>query len=132
MSWGGSMREKDNPRTFRLSGGRSDLWMLLFALVLFIVFAVAPDLGHWIVRAIFIAVALLMFRAILLIRQGPRIERPALPLPGPLLFVLGTLILGMWIWKLVLGFRAGHWIDASIMSMIVAEAGYFLFLVAFR
>ena len=114
----------DEPRSFQLSRGPSDLWILFAALAFGAVLMVAPAAGPWIMRAGLIAAAFLLLQYILSVRRlvlAGAWERSAGSIVGTAI-ALGVLC--FWIWYLARGFLAGTWIDAGIASVLVAEVTY--------
>src|SRR2546423_6867430 len=114
----------DEPRSFQLSRGRSDLSALFFALVFGVVLIAVPKAGPWIMRAMLVAGAVLLLFYIRSVRRlrGMVVWRSSLR--GPFGVLIGLAVLGFWIWYLVRGFAAGKWLDASIASVLVAEFAY--------
>jgi hypothetical protein len=111
----------DEPRSFQLSRGSSDLWMLFAALAYGAVLIIAPAAGLWIMRAGLIAAAALLLRYILSVRRlviAGAWSPSSSSMPGT---VIALGVLGFWIWYLARSFLAGKWIDAGIASILVAE-----------
>jgi hypothetical protein len=97
----------DEPRSFQLLRGSSDLWMLFAALAFGVVLIIAPAAGLWILRAGLIAAAALLLRYILSVRRlviAGAWSPSSSSVPGT---VVALGVLGFWIWYLARGFLAG-------------------------
>jgi hypothetical protein len=114
----------DQPRSFRLSHGRSDLWILLGVFVFGAIVLVIPAAGPWIMRAMLIAAEVLLLVYIGYVRRLREVVIWRSSLGTPIGAVIGLAVLGFWIWYLAKGFLAGKWIDASIASVLIAEFAY--------
>lgn len=114
----------DEPRSFQISRGPSDLWILFAALVFGAVLIIRPAAGPWIMRAGLIVFAFLLLRYVLSVRRlvlAGALDRSSSSIFGTAI-ALG--VLGFWIWYVSRGFLAGKWIDAGLASILVAEVTY--------
>jgi hypothetical protein len=120
-----NMRDlEDHPRSFRLSHGRSDLWILLGVFVFGAIELAIPAAGPWIMRVMLIAAEVLLLVYIGYVRRLREVVIWRSSLGKPIGAVIGLAVLGIWIWYLAKGFLAGKWIDASISSILVSEFAY--------
>src|SRR4051812_10764513 len=114
----------DEPRSFRLSRGPSDVWILFAVIAYGAVILVVPAAGPWIMRTGMVILAFFFGRYLQAVR---RLVHAGAWTPSPSTFVgtvIGLGVLGVWIWYLGRGFLAGKWIDAGIASVLVAERTY--------
>lgn len=122
----------DEPRSFRLSRGPSDLWALPVILGVLLFSIVAPIAYRWMMRTVLVVAAVLFLRYIVSIRR--RLNTGALaPLSESFVETLIKIgVLGVWIWCLSRAFIAGEWLDAGLASILVAEVVYFEWLTSRR
>lgn len=116
----------EEPRSFHLSRGRSDLPTLFFVLLFGVILIVSPKTALWVIRVILVAVAVGLFYFIRLERKlrGVLFRRSS---PwNPFVALLGAAVLGIWIWKVVRVFASGNWIEAAIFSVLIAEFAYLI------
>lgn len=114
----------DEPRSFFLSRGPSDIWLLFVALAVAIIFFAAPAVAPWIMRAAVLVVAITAFnlaRSLRTIALAGQLEKQSI---SPVGTWIAIVVLAIWVWCLVQGFRAGKWIDAGLVSIVVAEFAY--------
>ena len=114
----------DEPRSFQLSRGPSELWILFAAIAFGVVLIIAPAAGPWIMRAGLIVFAFLLLRYILAVRRLSLAGTWEPSSSGILRTWIALGVLGFWIWYLARGFLAGKWIDAGLASILVAEITY--------
>jgi hypothetical protein len=114
----------DEPRSFQLSRGPSELWILFAAIAFGVVLIIAPAAGPWIMRAGLIVFAFLLLRYILAVRRLSLAGTWEPSSSGILRTGIALGVLGFWIWYLARGFLAGKWIDAGLASILVAETTY--------
>jgi hypothetical protein len=122
----------EQPRSFQLGRGRSDLVILFLALIFGVVLIAAPEAGQWIMRAILVTAEVLLIFCIWWVRQLRGIVAWRSSLRSPLGALVGLAVLGFWIWSLARGFSAGKWVDASITAVVLAEFAYLEWFVAIR
>ncbi len=115
---------KDEPQSFQLSRGPSDLWIFVGVLAFGVVLIIAPAAVPWVIRVVIVAAAVVLW---LLIRSVRRLVVAGAWTPASK-SILGTIfslsVLGFWIWLLARGFLGGEWLDATLASILVAEVTY--------
>jgi hypothetical protein len=101
--------------------------MLLFALVVGATLIALPDAAVvWIMRVLLIVGVVVLLVYIRSMRRVRDVIIWRSPLKTPTGALTGLAVLSVWIWYLVRGFLAGKWIDASIISVLVAEAASYI------
>ena len=114
----------EEPRSFRLSRGRSDLSSLFVGLLFGAILIASPTAGLWIWRVILVGCAAWLFFEIRSVRRLRGVVAWQSSFRDPLGVLMGVAILGVWVWYVARGFAAGQWIDPSIGAVIVAEGAY--------
>jgi len=115
-------------RSFRLSRGPRDLWVLFAVIAFGFALIVAPASGPWIMRAgllVFVFVLLRMIRSVRrLVRAGE--WRPS---SGGFFHTVAMIgFLAFWVWCIILGLLNGNWIDALLFTALFVQVAYLVWL----
>jgi hypothetical protein len=96
---------------------------LLFAVLAFgVLLLYSESAARWVLRGGLIVYAALMFRFILAVRGD--VARRAPSFADSVGNVVGLVVLGFWIWYVYRTFRAGVWVDALLVAVVVAQVAY--------
>ena len=114
----------NEPRSFRLSRGPSDLGTLFLVLAFGLLLIIAPLAARWVFRTVLLVVGLALLQCILALRG---LRPPALQ-PAQASDRIGTAILlvaiALWLWVIARMFIAGNWIDATLALLVVPQVLY--------
>ncbi|MFA7235377.1 MAG: hypothetical protein WC058_00815 [Phycisphaeraceae bacterium] len=110
--------EPPKPKSFRLSRGRSDLGLLLFAIGLFVLGFYYESMALWVMRGIgFTTIVLLVWFLVLILSDKSR--KYVVPDAGLASILARIAVLGFWAFYLWRGFQAGSYIDTLLCAMFV-------------
>lgn len=110
--------EPSKPKSFRLSRGDSDLWLLLFAIGFFVLCFYSEGMAIWVMRGIMFAGVVFLVSVLIFLSSAKSCKYVVRDVS--MASILARIaVLGLWVLYLWRGFQEGAYIDMSLATSFV-------------